>query len=130
MDPGDLANAHPRHVARAIELLGWELVNGRDEKIDARRQIRLMDPIPLPFLQTVADLLRQNKRTDILLCTAFKEGVEESHTFAVDGHELRDNGLFANTSEMSSWRVARTLGCRKAANPSNSSSPPARPGAE
>jgi len=120
MDPGDLASALPKHVGRALELLDWELVSGQGNKIDARRQIRPLG-ISLQFLGTVADFLQQNTQTDILLCTAFKAGAGDSHTFAVDGHELQDNGLFANTSETSSWRVARTLGCRRAANPSSSS---------
>jgi hypothetical protein len=111
--PEDLRTALPHHVARAIELLGWGLVDIAGRKVEARHigRMRIETRAQFEALDTVANFLEQNERADVLLCTAFKEGVTQSHTFAADGKEFK-YALLTDPSEMASWRVARALGCR------------------
>jgi hypothetical protein len=112
--PVHLENACPRHVARALELLGWDLFDYEGRRVNARDIQRLSLPVQqVAALPTAAAFLQHNARTEPLLCTAFKLGGGESHSFAAARGAYKDNGLFEDPSELSIWHVARVLRCRK-----------------
>jgi hypothetical protein len=120
-----------RDLARAVELLGFELFELDGTKVSAdsiERQIAL-SPEWLAWLSaqpTPASFLQNNKHDDVLLCLA--RGTQplhsdpEGHSFAVHRGFYSDNNTedrvaLSVRSNFANFHIARALAVRRAAQP-------------